>query len=417
MIQNNLNQIKATPSNHIYIIIYITLFWFLLFYSPFFILTDNIVVVLIYLVATITFLIIYGKLGKLNLTFFTLLFLICFAILYQFLFLGISIVKDIGMVISMFCTYLIVASNPKLIVFAYLKASFLVSIFGIASWFIFIPLDLVLGGLVSNALTQISINYDEIGGGRYSLFFLFNTELGSNRNFGIFWEPAVFSFVLIHALFLLEFLKLRNVKVPNVYYFVIYLAIITSQSTGGYIFLFLHLLLFNNTIKRYSLILVPVLIFISILAYTSIDFLGAKINELFQANNDQDDYHYYSGRLNFAYMLSEFSISPIFGQGRDWYYDENLAIFALYGARNLNGLAGFLIGYGAIAFTAFVYLYYKAVNRMFSGHSFIKRILIFLFFLLPHALLDLTYSPLYILLPIVVLSIESKDDAFNFSNS
>lgn len=417
MIQNNLNKIEVISSTHFYLTVFITIFWFLLFYSPLFIITANILVVLIYLVSTIIFLIFFGKLGKVNIIFLILFAFILFSIFYQYIFFSTNIVKDIGTLVSMLCTYLIVSAYPRLIIFAFLKAVYAVSIFGIATWFIFIPIDLLLGGAVTNALSENSLFYADNQGGRYSLFFLFNTELSTYRNFGIFWEPAVFAYVLVHALFLLEFLKFRKFKVPQIYYLVIYLAMLTSQSTGGYIFIFFHLLIFNNTIKRYSLILVPIFISISILAYSSIDFLGAKINVFFQANANPDEYHYYAGRLNFAYMLSEFSLSPIFGQGRDWYMDENNPFSSLYGAKSLNGLLSFLIAYGIITFSFFVYLFYLAVNRIFPDYSFIKKMPILLFFLLPHALLDLTFSPLFILLPVLALSIESKDDAFNFSNS
>lgn len=417
MIQNNLHQTEVISSDHFYFQVYIIFFWFLLFYSPLFILTNNILVVLIYLVATFYMLIFFGKFGRFNiivLFFFSLIFL---SILYQSIFLSTSMVKDIGTLTTMLCTYLIISANPRLVVFGFLKAALIVSIFGIASWFIFTPIDLLLGGAVTNVLPGTSLYYGDNEGGRYSLFFLFNKELDTHRNFGIFWEPAVFSYVLIHALFLLEFLKVRKFKIPKLYYPVFYIAILTSQSTGGYIFIFLHLLLFNNTIKRYSLILAPLFILISLLAYTSLDFLGTKINYMFQANANPDDYHYYSGRLNFAFMLSEFSTSPLFGQGRDWYYDENNPIFAIYGARSLNGLVSFLIAYGIFPFAIFIYLFYQAVSKIFYDYSSPKKMLILMFFLLPHALLDLTYSPLFIFIPILALSIESKNNVFNFSNS
>ena len=116
-------------------------------------------------------------------------------------------------------------------------------------------------------------------------------------------------------------------------------------------------------------------------------------------------------------MLSEFSYSPIFGQGRDWYIDENNIFSSLYGAKTLNGLLSFLIAYGIFTFAFFIYLFYLAVNRILPDYSFIKKMPILLFFLLPHTLLDLTFSPLFILLPILALSSELKDDTFNFSNS
>ena len=110
----------------------------------------------------------------------------------------------------------------------------------------------------------------------------------------------------------MEFLKSKDIYFSNKFTIIFYLAILSSQSTGGYLYLFLHILFFNPFIQNNKKLLYPLFLIFSFLLFLNIPFLGSKFSGFISDSSNMNDYHYYNGRLNFSYMISLFAQNPFF---------------------------------------------------------------------------------------------------------
>jgi hypothetical protein len=133
------------------------------------------------------------------------------------------------------------------------------------------------------------------------------------RNIGVFWEPGVFSSILLYALVLrIIFYK----KIINFYNFIFVITIFTTQSTAGYVILFLIFIMsiFEIKKKKIKVILLFVILFVIFLVYISlvyqIEIINSEVIEkliLF----DKDNMRYQSILFNKDLFLKK----PIFGNG------------------------------------------------------------------------------------------------------
>ena len=153
----------------------------------------------------------------------------------------------------------------------------------IISFIFFIPILLIPG--FSDFLLNNFVWYAKIASdiqARFNILGLFTIVPGHEfRNAGPFWEMGAFSGYLMLAL-IISYLK--KPELNNKINIVLILAILTAQSSTGYIALLLFLaFIFNREVKNMALkgILSFSMLFIGYLAYTNLDFLGEKIEMQF----------------------------------------------------------------------------------------------------------------------------------------
>ena len=163
----------------------------------------------------------------------------------------------------------------------FIKVMYYISII---SFIFYIPVALVPG--FSEMLISKFLLYAKIEGGamnRFNILGLFTIVPGNEfRNAGPFWEMGAFAGYLILAL-MVSYLK--KPELNNKTNIILMIAILTTQSSTGYIsFLIFLAFVFNREIKNivFKSILAFLMIFVGYIAYTNLDFLGEKIEMQFE---------------------------------------------------------------------------------------------------------------------------------------
>jgi hypothetical protein len=251
----------------------------------------------------------------------------------------------------------------------------------------------------------------------YKSYFLYGSLSGEAffRNCGMFWEPGAFSGILTLCLAL-------NIKFLN-YYWVnyklqlisIFLALLTTQSTTGYIvgfFIFLFNLINHKNIFR-TLILFFTFLFISFYIYNKTNFLKTKLdNQFFRASNqsvgDFSNSRFGSIIFDWHYILKH----PFSGNGFNFktrYADHQ---FLFRGATdNLdvigsgNGFSNFLASMGILFISLYFFLLWN--TSKFLGNKFAFFICLIVFLNLQGE--QFFNYPLYLSLPFIIFEKTNSD--------
>jgi hypothetical protein len=267
----------------------------------------------------------------------------------------------------------------------YLKDSFLFIFFRVIS-----ALSLVsLIGFV--ILNQLSLNFPfvEIGLNYNSYFFYGNIQGEAlSRNCGMFWEPGAFAGVLTLCLALnINFLKLYLSKYKY-QFIIIILALLTTQSTTGYIVCFFIILFYfinhKNIIR--SLILLFTFIFISFYIFNKSDFLKNKVdNQLVKAKNQRVGNFSNTRFGSLIFDWHYISKHPITGNGFNFktrYADHQ---FLFRGATDNsdvigsgNGFSGFLASMGIFFIIVYFFLLWKASYAIGNYFAIFLCLVVFL---------------------------------------
>lgn len=214
------------------------------------------------------------------------------------------------------------------------------------------------------------------GGSNYSHIYIHNFHyVEEMRNSGIFWEPGAFAGYLVIALLLV----LAHKHTPTSKWKVIVLiaALVSTQSTTGYMagfFIFSYWQLSKYRGRSvggldYRFIIIPFLmgliITASIYSYSSIAFLGEKIeHQISESLNEEHNYRF--NRFgNYLYDIDFLMDRPLTGWGASPQtrvsVDPELADFI---DGQGNGLSGFLVKFGLIAFFVYFYSLFKNLKSM-----------------------------------------------------
>ena len=213
----------------------------------------------------------------------------------------------------------------------------------------------------------------------FRIFLMSNSSiyLFPFRNAGFAWEPGRYSVILVVALFFnmcrYHFNNLRN---PNFY--ILTLALITTQSTTGYVcYAVLIIYFFLKSRKK-----VIALTLISVLgaAFITYGFLSEKMITLFNWQDDQasnfTEYVYWRAEKNEAYVPQRFEgltydflnvvHSPIFGYGPEVSNSYmNTEVFPGARVAPSNGIIQILASAGLLVGLFFYLLLFRA-SRSFS---------------------------------------------------
>lgn len=214
---------------------------------------------------------------------------------------------------------------------------------------IFIPsLDLYLRTLAivfSRATGSLVVEYKNIS---FFLIHTFTTQSGYHiipRNAGPFWEPGAFAVYLTVAMVML-FLKTRSVK--SKYMNVLAIAMISTQSTAGYLslFLFYGWAIFVSR-SKYKGFLLIVLVIVGFYLYSEMDFLGDKVSSMYEQQSTQDLSGFTSGRFYSARKSIRGALEfPIIGRGisRRTDVDEYSEFYGSYGIIDIPRRFGMFVG-------------------------------------------------------------------------
>lgn len=138
------------------------------------------------------------------------------------------------------------------------------------------------------------------------------------RNCGMFWEPGAFSGYLILAL---VFVALKNRKFQIGPYskevVIIFIGVLTTMSTTGFLILAILLLLFAfQNYRRGRIIVIPLIAIMIGLSYFNLDFMKNKINSQFKDAIVMNDDDISSSRFGALKMdLQYIKSQPVFGNG------------------------------------------------------------------------------------------------------
>lgn len=195
---------------------------------------------------------------------------------------------------------------------------------------------------------------------------------GNVRNMGMFWEPGAFAGYLVLALFFMV-RDGRNGILRSKQGVIILIALLTTQSTAGYLALFALLVLYANSIasfrsKATKIIVLPMLLLVLmslvVLLFSQVSFLGEKISGQIDSVTIGEDSSRINRFGNILYDLDWISDRPILGwsanpETRLALDPEALDLAAGQG----NGLTGFAVKFGIFGillfFAAIAYATYK----------------------------------------------------------
>lgn len=195
-----------------------------------------------------------------------------------------------------------------------------------------------------------------------------------NRNSGMFWEPGAFAGYLVLAiLFLLANKNNWSVKEMTV----LTIALLTTQSTTGYLAFFIVLLLHayqNNLIKdkHLRLLLVPILLVVfssgGYIIYQTVPFLQEKIDKQWESSVYQTGNYRINRIGNFVSDLEDIQKAPLFGWSPRHTTRGEKVIDISQGQGN--GLTGFAIQFGLVGLSIFFYFTYLGFRRHYQSVPF-----------------------------------------------
>lgn len=202
---------------------------------------------------------------------------------------------------------------------------------------------------------------------RHSIL-IYCSDMYSSRNAGPFWEPGAFAcyLTLIPLLFidnLSAFVKNNKKKC-----IVLFLALITTYSTTGYICIALVITYYylSNKNNRFAtfIIYLPIVAVIFVYSFTELDFIGEKIKEQYQNAVDLDGEFHNSRFGALMFDMHYIEKHPIIGNG---FIDETRYADHphLWGKKlgHGNGFSNYTVQVGILIVIAYLMLLYKGFNK------------------------------------------------------
>lgn len=202
-----------------------------------------------------------------------------------------------------------------------------------------------------------------------SLFLLYTFSATSvynvyARNAGPFWEPGAFAVYLAVAMVLL-FLHTRSIK--NKYITVFALAMLTTQSTAGYLslFLFYGWAIASSRTRFKTLVLVALVALAYVVTITA-PFMNKKITDMYVQQSTQQLSGTTSGRFYAARKsINSIGQHPFIGRGisRRTAYEEESEFYGTYGIVDIPARFGVIMG------SLYFLLLYLSLKRFAGTYS------------------------------------------------
>lgn len=197
----------------------------------------------------------------------------------------------------------------------------------------------------------------------------FQKEPSAYRNAACFGEPGLFAACLLLAIMFLGLEKNKyKLKQYTKILTVLFVSLLTTFSTTGYILLPLCLLLHTDlaNIRRQRipqlLLMVAVIVSLAALFYR-LDFVGTKLKGQYEEAVYREE-NWQSGRIGtLIYELEYISAHPIFGYGPHsksrYILDDGESITGLG-----NGLSDFTCKFGLLGLTTFIVSLWKGISKL-----------------------------------------------------
>jgi hypothetical protein len=223
------------------------------------------------------------------------------------------------------------------------------------------------------------------------------------RNCGFAWEPGGFAVYLCLAIFINLFVANPDPK-GKIRFWVLLLALISTQSTTGYaIFTIIMLFYYLNKKLNIVLLILPIIITASIFIF-SLPFMSNKIISLVNETNEIDLIVAESIGIetqeapqrftSFMIAIRDFYNNPILGLGS--FKEESWTSKIGANISPITGIGNLLANYGIIGFLFFIILSIKTSFLFSKYFSFKGNLLIFFIILF----ISISYS--IILFPLVM---------------
>lgn len=241
------------------------------------------------------------------------------------------------------------------------------------SLFFYLPVNILQVSLPSIDLGDYHVSY-------IIYTAIFNDDIV--RNCGMFWEPGAFAGVLTLCL-ALNFNNLNYYWINYRYKLLfILLALLTSQSTTGYlvgsiIFLFIF-------INGKNFFAIPLFLIAFIYIYQTNEFLSKKIESQFKSSQDQSVGEFSNTRFGSAIFDWNYILKhPLIGNGLDEktrYSDHQYLFYAKEneGIGSGNGFTGTLASLGVFYIFVYFYFLWKATIRQNKSYAFLLLIVVLL---------------------------------------
>ena len=234
---------------------------------------------------------------------------------------------------------------------------------------------------------------------------IYNTLIISEvRNSGPFWEPGAYAcYLLLVPLLYVDNLKKFVVDNKKKVY-VLFVALITTISTTGYICLFILILYFylkesKNKFLAYTIYL-PLAIGVMYFAYNSLEFMGEKIESQQEVALDLDGEFSNSRMGSLLFDLHYIKKHPLVGNGlhEQTRFADHPFLWGV-GMGHGNAFSNYMSQMGVLAMVVYLILLYKAFNR-----KLIAPIIVVLLFQGE----QLLNFPLFLSLPFVIMSVKNN---------
>ena len=193
----------------------------------------------------------------------------------------------------------------------------------------------------------------------------FTGEFSYVRNAGIFWESGAFAVFLNITLFL-HYCSTPIKSVNDLFgkeASILILALITTTSTMGVVSLMIILMFFSSQLKTIlKYVLLVMIMMIGFLAFTSVDFLGEKLNRELKASRVSNN-RFGSALMDFENIAER----PLLGWSRRIEVVFGTSVSSAKTHRP-NGLTSFIRRYGFLYFSFYFILVFQSFKNIYYYH-------------------------------------------------
>ncbi len=285
---------------------------------------------------------------------------IIFIFCLQHITLGfVSITGIFGFMLKITFGYLVIrylSVNFRLIYFNLIFFICAISLIGYL-WNIF------LGDIPALYIIKNSAEYSDNSGRN---ILVFHQLVDGSRNSGMFWEPGAFAgYINLSFLFFIGQIR-RLINFKKIQCFIIFLALVTTYSTTGYLVLFsiLGYTLYKEFYRSHGFLVVPlfmVLLSAGIFIYNESPFLKEKVQLQYNLAIEREKDEFAPDRISALFFDTQYILKhPLTGNGlhsKTRYADHPWLIGQTLG--HGNGFSNFLASMGVLVFVGYSFLIIK----------------------------------------------------------
>jgi len=294
-------------------------------------------------------------------------FLFFITILQTFKFNYFSFQNSLGVFLPVINGYLIVKILNKKFIPNYINVFYIIAVI---SLIIYLPT--LFSPVFGQTLLKLAPSFDIINISENELptILIYNlSHIDGFRNTGPFWEPGLFGGYLVIAFIFNSFRSSKNQKKISIIFLV---TILTTLSTTTYIALFTFLIFFYYRKIRnpiFKIVLTFSFLFSAYIAFTTIDFLGAKIENQLDAAIGVDPYLDDTDTQRFLNILrdvEDFKGHEIIGRGSN---PITRYSYELENQLRTVGLTDLLVRIGTPLFIFIMTLLYQSLYSMINYYK------------------------------------------------